>query len=148
MTKEDAVALITVSLEALAHRRLCIRENTLKHMPVGPLTSALAQLEESGADTVVVRVDFKQAGFDLSTHYEREILSPAQRGLDSIGSGEPDSLNAGTDTKGSGSSRGSRVPPAIAEAVRVKFQQGWSKSQIAREFRLNRRTVILICAAG
>lgn len=38
-----------------------------------------------------------------------------------------------------------RVPPAIEEAVRHKFDQGWSKSKLARAFRLNRRTIIRIC---
>jgi len=38
-----------------------------------------------------------------------------------------------------------RVPPAIEDAVREKFNQGWSKSKLAREFRLNRRTIIRIC---
>lgn len=40
-----------------------------------------------------------------------------------------------------------RVPPAIEFAVRERFAQGWSKSKLAREFRLNRRTVIRICGA-
>jgi hypothetical protein len=51
---------------------------------------------------------------------------------------------------GSGTWRGwawNRVPPAIEEAVRERFAQGWSKSRLAREFRLNRRTVIRICAS-
>jgi hypothetical protein len=39
-----------------------------------------------------------------------------------------------------------RVPPPIEEAVRDKFKQGWSKSKLAREFRLNRRTIIRICS--
>ena len=38
-----------------------------------------------------------------------------------------------------------RVPPAIEEAIRERFKQGWSKSRLAREFRLNRRTIIRIC---
>jgi hypothetical protein len=38
-----------------------------------------------------------------------------------------------------------RVPPAIEQAVHQKFTQGWSKSRLAREFKLNRRTVIRIC---
>ena len=51
---------------------------------------------------------------------------------------------------GSGWWRGwpwNRVPPAIEEAIRERFAQGWSKSRLACEFRLNRRTVIRICAA-
>lgn len=50
---------------------------------------------------------------------------------------------------GSGWWRGwpwNRVPPAIEQAIRERFAQGWSKSRLAREFRLNRRTVIRICA--
>jgi DNA invertase Pin-like site-specific DNA recombinase len=38
-----------------------------------------------------------------------------------------------------------RVPPAIEEAVYEKFKQGSSKSKLARDFRLNRRTIIRIC---
>ena len=38
-----------------------------------------------------------------------------------------------------------RVPPAIEQAFYERFQQGWTKSRLAREFRLNRRTVIRIC---
>jgi hypothetical protein len=37
------------------------------------------------------------------------------------------------------------VPQVIKAAVYEKFLQGWSKSKLAREFRLNRRTVIRIC---
>jgi hypothetical protein len=56
-------------------------------------------------------------------------------------------LSRGT---GSGTWRGwpwNRVPPAIEQATRERFAQGWSKSHLAREFRLNRRTVIRICAS-
>jgi hypothetical protein len=38
-----------------------------------------------------------------------------------------------------------RVDGPLAEAVKAKFAEGWSKARIAREFRLNRRTVIRIC---
>ena len=38
-----------------------------------------------------------------------------------------------------------RVPPVIEAAVYDKFKQGWTKSKLAREFRLNRRTIIRIC---
>jgi len=40
-----------------------------------------------------------------------------------------------------------RVEGGLAEAIRCKFAEGWPKARIAREFRLNRRTVISICAA-
>lgn len=39
-----------------------------------------------------------------------------------------------------------RIDGPLADAVRAKFDDGWSKARIAREFRLNRRTVIRICA--
>lgn len=41
-----------------------------------------------------------------------------------------------------------KVRGLLAEAVRRCFVEGWSKSRIAREFRLNRRTVIRLCAEG
>jgi hypothetical protein len=41
-----------------------------------------------------------------------------------------------------------RVPPAIEESVYERFKQGWSKCKLAREFRLNRRTIIRICRRG
>jgi hypothetical protein len=40
-----------------------------------------------------------------------------------------------------------RVEGPLADAVRAKFRDGWPKSRLARDFRLNRRTVIRICAA-
>ena len=40
-----------------------------------------------------------------------------------------------------------RVEGPLAELVRDKFAAGWSKARIAREFRLNRRTVARICAS-
>jgi len=40
-----------------------------------------------------------------------------------------------------------RIDGPLAEAVRAKFADGWPKARIAREFRLNRRTVIRICAS-
>jgi hypothetical protein len=39
----------------------------------------------------------------------------------------------------------SPVPPALKDAVYEEFRQGWSKSKLAREFQLNRRTIIRIC---
>ena len=39
-----------------------------------------------------------------------------------------------------------RVDGALTEIVRTKFVEGWPKARIAREFRLNRRTVARICA--
>ncbi len=39
-----------------------------------------------------------------------------------------------------------RIDGPLADAVRAKFAENWPKARIAREFRLNRRTVIRICA--
>jgi hypothetical protein len=38
-----------------------------------------------------------------------------------------------------------RVEGALADLVREKFSEGWPKARIAREFRLNRRTVARLC---
>ena len=38
-----------------------------------------------------------------------------------------------------------RIYGPLEDAVRAKFAEGWPKARIAREFRLNRRTVIRIC---
>jgi hypothetical protein len=38
-----------------------------------------------------------------------------------------------------------RVEGALADLVREKFSVGWPKARIAREFRLNRRTVAHLC---
>jgi hypothetical protein len=38
-----------------------------------------------------------------------------------------------------------RVDGALADLVRDKFAEGWPKARIAREFRINRRTVARIC---
>jgi DNA invertase Pin-like site-specific DNA recombinase len=38
-----------------------------------------------------------------------------------------------------------RVDGALADLVRDKFAEGWPKARIAREFRMNRRTVARIC---
>jgi hypothetical protein len=40
-----------------------------------------------------------------------------------------------------------RIDGPLADVVRAKFTEGWPKARIAREFRLNRRTVIRICAS-
>jgi hypothetical protein len=40
-----------------------------------------------------------------------------------------------------------RIAGPLSDAVIAKYNEGWSKSRIAREFRLNRRTVIRICGS-
>ena len=131
MERQDAVALIAVSLEALIHRRLVGPDEGLTYMPVGLLSVALDQLDEDGADTSIVRADFKKEGFDLS-----EIQQCAEIG----------ESNSSAPNESSGAPSVSKIPKVIAEAIVAKFHEGWSKSRIAREFRLNRRTIIRICA--
>jgi hypothetical protein len=133
MTHEDAVAIIAVSLEVLTHRRICIPEQALPYMPVGLLRLALNQLDEGGADTCAVRAQFTEEGFDLS-----EIPTCA----------EASEHRSSDHDESTGGPSKSKIPAAIREAILAKFREGWSKSRIAREFRLNRRTVIRICAGG
>jgi hypothetical protein len=131
MDRQDAVALIAVSLEALIHRHSVGQDEALTYMPVGLLRVALDQLDEDGADTSVVRADFRKEGFDLS-----KIEQCAEIG----------ESNSSAHNESSGAPSVGKIPEVIAEAIIAKFHQGWSKSRIAREFRLNRRTIIRICA--
>ena len=131
MEHQDAVALIAVSLEALIHRHRIGPEEALTYMPVGLLRAALDQLDERGADTAELRAQFKEEGFDLSEMRHCPEIRERNFPAHNESNGEPTT---------------SRVPKVIAEAIRAKFHEGWSKSRIAREFRLNRRTVIRICA--
>ena len=131
MIHEDAVALVAVSLEALVHRRRLVPEEALTYMPIGLLSVALDQLDEGGANTSAVRAEFMEAGFNLSVI--------------------PHSPEVGEhcysdNNQSVGELSGSRVPKVIAAAILAKFEEGWSKSRISREFRLNRRTIIRICA--
>jgi hypothetical protein len=131
MTQQDAVALIAVSLEALIHRRRCVPEEALAYIPVGLLRLALDQLDEDGADTSAVRAQFIEEGLDLSE------IPHCAHASERRSSDNDESI---------GELSGSRVPKVIAAAILAKFEEGWSKSRIAREFRLNRRTIIRICA--
>jgi hypothetical protein len=133
MTHEDAVALVAVSLEAIIHRRHLPPAEGLRCMPVGLLRVALDQLDKDGANSSAIRAEFMQEGFNLSAI--------------------PHCADAGErcnydDNQSVGELTGSRVPNVIAAAILAKYHEGWSKSRIAREFRLNRRTVIRICAGG
>jgi hypothetical protein len=40
-----------------------------------------------------------------------------------------------------------RIAGPLSDTVLAKFTEGWSKARIAREFRINRRTVITICGS-
>jgi hypothetical protein len=148
MTDQDALALIFTCLRALDYDRHFRGELSDLEMPTGLLRQALAYLEErSGAgETAQVRAWFASHGLDLSdlSDCARTQLPTEQAAGDSA----PTSIASG-DIEDSQSWRRmprSRIPRAIADVVRAKHREGWSKSQIAREFRLNRRTVIRICA--
>ena len=41
-----------------------------------------------------------------------------------------------------------RIDGIFAGIIQTKFAEGWPKARIAREFRLNRRTVARICSIG
>jgi hypothetical protein len=141
MTNEDAVALVFTCLMALKYDHKFRDDSPALKVPTGLLRRALAQLEERlGAEgTAKVRADLASYGVDLSN------LSGAESPAEQAPGADPDSANI----EGSQSSRRTPwnlVPAPVAEAVRAKHRGGWSKSRIAREFRLNRRTVIRICA--
>ena len=131
MSHEDAIALVAVSLEALVHRRQLPHEEALPYMPIGLLRIALDQLDKEGANTLDIRAEFRMEGFDIS---EFNSLSAAGESIDA------EEIQSKTELSGS------KVPKVVAAAILTKFQEGWSKSRIAREFRLNRRTIIKICA--
>jgi hypothetical protein len=148
MTDQDALALVFTCLTALAHHRHVLRDSTVPELPSGLVRQALAYLEErlGAGETAQVCAWFASYGLDFSdlSGCADTQLPAEQSARDSA----PTSI-ALANIEGSGSWRRiprSRVPRAIADVVRAKHREGWSKSQIAREFRLNRRTVIRICA--
>jgi hypothetical protein len=138
MTDEDAVALVFTCLMALKFDRTFRCDLPLLQMPTGLLRQALARIEErlGTQATAKIRADLASYGVDLSDPSGAE--SPGE-----------EASSDSTSIEGPQSSRRTPwnlVPAPVAEAVRAKHQGGWSKSRIAREFRLNRRTVIRICA--
>jgi hypothetical protein len=148
MTDQDALTLVFTCLTALNYDRHFRGELSALEMPTGLLRQALAYLEErlGTGETATVRVSFASYGLDFPdpSSCARTELPHEQAAYDSA----PTSIASG-DIEGSQSWRRiprSRVPRAIADVVRAKHREGWSKSRIAREFRLNRRTVIRICS--
>ena len=131
MTTKDALAVLFISLGVLSHYRECRHIADGPELPLGLLQMALAHLDGIGANTASLRAEFKEFGVDLGLAPESYQECPMDR-LAAM----PDSVPR--------LSR-SRVPAPVEEAIRAKYQVGWSKSRIAREFRLNRRTVIRIC---
>lgn len=129
MTTKDALAVVFVSLGVLSHYRECLCITDGPELPLGLLKMALAHLDSIGANTEGLRLEFKVFGMDFG---------PALEFSNGDLTSEPDSSSAPRPSR-------SRIPYPVKEAIRAKHQAGWSKSRIAREFRLNRRTVIRIC---
>lgn len=153
MTDDDALALLFLALDGLTHRRICRSGPAVADPPVGLIKEALAHLEERGADTGTLREMFLRNGLGLSNPPPAQDAAPrysqSQKKVISSGRQHPSAecnKVREEETTPSPLSYRSKIPDVIAEAIRAKFQAGWSKSQIAREFRLNRRTVIRICA--
>jgi hypothetical protein len=134
MIIKDALALIFVSLGVLSHYRDCRHVTEGPDLPLELLKMALAHFDRIGANTAGLRSEFKEFGVDFG---------PAPEITQEYSS---DGLAAVPDSCSAPRSSGSRVPIPIEEAIRTKYQAGWSKSRIAREFRLNRRTVIRVCS--
>jgi hypothetical protein len=132
VSTKDALSLVFVSLGVLSHYQDCRHMTEVPDLPLELLKMALAHFDKIGANTASLRSEFKEFGVDfgLAPEITRESSN--------------DSLAAVPDSPPR-SSR-SRVPTPIEEAIRTKFIAGWSKSRIAREFRLNRRTVIRVCS--
>ena len=84
MTNEDALAVICVSLDALAHRRVCLRGKATCDLPFGLLIQALDHLELNGADTERVRGFFAECGVDLS-----QVARPIDSSKKAIDAQEP-----------------------------------------------------------
>jgi hypothetical protein len=138
VTDEDAAALVFTCLMALKFDHKFRGDSPAQQVPNGLLRQALAHIEErlGTQATAKIRADLASYGVDLSDPSGAE--SPGE-----------EASSDSTSIEGPQSSRRTPwnlVPAPVVEAVRAKHQGGWSKSRIAREFRLNRRTVIRICA--
>jgi hypothetical protein len=157
MTNEDAAAVIFVSLEVLNYRRV-YKDQSPAALPMGLLRQALEHIEElvGEGETSSIRERFANYGLDfsdLSTCADRDLCAEKgaakhqATGLASRTETLQDSTNIG-GTQSQGYPSKSRIPTPVEEAIRAKYRAGWSKSRIAREFRLNRRTVIRICSGS
>lgn len=131
ITTGDAFDVLYVTLSMLVHYRECLHLSEGRSLPLGILKMALAHLDSIGANTAGVREEFKEFGVDFGPPEDYSECSDAV----------PES-----DVGKVGRSSRNRIPAPVEEAIRTKYHAGWSKSRIAREFRLNRRTVIRICS--
>jgi hypothetical protein len=155
MNNEDALAVISVSSEVLAYRRHFGNKSTAD-LPLGLIRQTLEYIEEriGAGETAFFRARLVSYGIDfldLPTYADAE--RPEEKKSteheacdpDSPTESQPDSTNSEDSQSPSRAAR-SRIPVPIEEAIRAKHLAGWSKSRIAREFRLNRRNVIRVCS--
>jgi hypothetical protein len=141
VTDEDAAALVFTCLMALKFDHKFRGDSPAQQVPNGLLRQALAHIEErlGTQATAKIRADLASYGVDHSD------LSGAESPVEQASCADSDSANI-EGPQPSRRTPWNLVPVPIADAVRAKHREGWSKSRISREFRLNRRTVIRICA--
>jgi len=135
MTDDDALALVFTCLTALAHHRHVLRDSIVPELPSGLVRQALAHLEErlGAGGTANVRTRFASYGLDFSdlSSCASMALPAADHAAEPTESGEDSPKPANF------------IPRAglLARCVRMLAAEGHSQARIARELRLNRRTV-------
>jgi hypothetical protein len=112
---ETAISLVGIVMEVLAHREICLK-SAQKDVPGELLVAALADLEAYGADTTEARDWLNSHGIQLAQN------SPAlyQRRANN------------------------QVSAEVEAFIRELLDKSWSKSAIAKQLKVNRRTVIRV----
>jgi hypothetical protein len=149
MTNEDALALIFVCLHTLINHQHCLKGQTAPAMPLGLLRNAVLQLDDCGLDMSTVRAALLNNGIDFAdiSHNAKQVIIQQDCTVSSDTSNKSDSELVDEPASVTARRRSwNRMHPVMEEDA--KFHEGWSKSRIGREFRLNRRTIIRICTAG
>jgi hypothetical protein len=115
MKVETAVSLIGLMMEALVHRKTCLRVAG-RDLPDELLAAALAKLEAAGRDTSGVR-----------------------EWLSSYGVHPPQNAQAAYRRRAN-----NQVSDRTEALIRELLGSGWTKSAIARQLKVNRRVVIRV----
>jgi DNA-binding NarL/FixJ family response regulator len=115
MRIESAISLIGVMMEALVHRKSCLRVAE-KDLPDELLAAALAKLEAAGRDTSGVREWLSSYG----VHPPQNAQAPYRRRANN------------------------QVSDRTEVLIRELLDCGWTKSAIARQLKINRRVVIRV----
>jgi hypothetical protein len=115
MRIETAISLIGVMMEALVHRKSCLRVAE-KDLPDELLAAALAKLEAAGRDTSGVREWLSSYG----VHPPQNAQAPYRRRANN------------------------QVSDRTEVLIRELLDGGWTKSAIARQLKVNRRVVIRV----